>query len=183
MIKCWDSLTNKASKTLAAAIVDSRLDFAPLSWLAHPFQIWLAFSMSRILLLEWSHENHGSATSHLLFLICIGFYSGSPQNQLWNCYTVTFRVLQFQQPSYLAFLIPKSFSSVVSNIECIAKLSVVHSNSSSFQKCSKNSLFSCLLTLTVVENLVRPNQFNLSHVVIQRQLLPSTQPGNTILST
>ena len=44
-----------------------------LSWLAHPFQISLAFSVSRMLLLEWSHKNLGSATSRLFFLICIGF--------------------------------------------------------------------------------------------------------------
>ena len=38
-----------------------------------PFQISLAFSMFRMLLLEWSHKNLGSATLHLFFLICIGF--------------------------------------------------------------------------------------------------------------
>ena len=46
---------------------------ATLSWLAHLFQIWLAFSLSRILLLGWLHENLGSATSHLFSLIYIGF--------------------------------------------------------------------------------------------------------------
>ena len=36
-------------------------------------QISLAFSMFRMLSLEWSHKNLGSATLHLFFLICIGF--------------------------------------------------------------------------------------------------------------
>ena len=36
-----------------------------------------------------------------------------------------------------------------------------------------NIIYSCLLTLTVVQNLVWPNQLNVSHFVIQRQLLPS----------
>ena len=69
------SLTTEASKTIAAAIGGSRLDFC--NWLAHPFQIWLAFSVSRILLLELSHKNLGSATSHLFFRICIGFRSAT----------------------------------------------------------------------------------------------------------
>ena len=67
------SLTTEASKTIAAAIVGSRLDFCNSLLTAHPFQIWLAFSVSRILLLELSHKNLGSATSHLSFWICIGF--------------------------------------------------------------------------------------------------------------
>ena len=46
---------------------------ATLSWLAHPFQIWLAFSVFRILLLELSHKNLGSATLLLFSRICIGF--------------------------------------------------------------------------------------------------------------
>ena len=67
------SLTIETSKTIAAAIVGSRLDFCNSSWLAHPFQIWLAFSVFRILLLELSHKNLGSATLRLFSRICIGF--------------------------------------------------------------------------------------------------------------
>ena len=36
-----------------------------------------------------------------------------------------------------------------------------------------NITYSCLFTLTVVQNLVRSNQLNVSHFVIQHQLLPS----------
>ena len=36
-----------------------------------------------------------------------------------------------------------------------------------------NIICSSLLTLTVVQNLARPNQLNASHLVMQRQLLPS----------
>ena len=39
-----------------------------------------------------------------------------------------------------------------------------------------NITYSSLLTLTVVQNLVRSNQLNLSHFVIQRQLLPLRRP-------
>ena len=39
-----------------------------------------------------------------------------------------------------------------------------------------NITYSGLLTLTVVQNLVRSNQLNVSHFVIHRQLLPSHSP-------
>ena len=39
-----------------------------------------------------------------------------------------------------------------------------------------NIPYSCLLTLTVVQNLVRSNQLNVSHFVIQHQLRPSHSP-------
>ena len=39
-----------------------------------------------------------------------------------------------------------------------------------------NIIYSCLLTLTVVQNLVWSNQLNVSHFVIQCQLLPSHSP-------
>ena len=57
--------------------------------------------MFRMLSLEWSHKNLGSATFRLFFLICIGFRFATelPLKSL--------RLLQFQQPSYLASLIPK----------------------------------------------------------------------------
>ena len=51
-----------------------------------------------------------------------------------------------------------------------------------------NILYSCLLTLTVVQNLVWSNQLNVSHFVIQCQLLPShspwitCHPSNSVLS-
>ena len=39
-----------------------------------------------------------------------------------------------------------------------------------------NITYSCLLTLTVVRNLVRSNQLNVSRFVIHRQLMPSHVP-------
>ena len=67
------SLTAEASKTIAAAIVGAGLKFCNSPRLAHFFQIWLTFSLSRMLLLGRSHKNLGSAASHLFSLICIGF--------------------------------------------------------------------------------------------------------------
>ena len=118
--------------------------------------------------------------------------------------TVTYRVLQFQQPSYLASLIPryvparalrsssslsicvptckttmaasKSFSSVASGIwnalpnhlSSVPTLPV-------FRRALKHHLF-LLAYLTVVQKLVWSNQLNVSHFVIQCQLLPSHSP-------
>ena len=62
--------TAEASKTIAAALVGSRLDFCnPLVTSVSN----LTFSLSKIVLLGWSHKNLGSATSNLFYLICIGF--------------------------------------------------------------------------------------------------------------
>ena len=74
------SLTTEASKTIAAAIVGPRLDFCN-SLLAGTS----VSNLSRILVLEWSHKNLGSATSRLSFLICIGFrFATELYHQ--NCY-------------------------------------------------------------------------------------------------
>ena len=44
-----------------------------------------------------------------------------------------------------------------------------------------NITYSSLLALTVVQKLVGSDQLNVSHFVIQRQLLPRTAPpGNTL---
>ena len=113
---------------------------------------------------------------------------------------VTFRVPQFQQPSYLSSLIlryvparalrssssfsicvpphkttmatSKLFTSVASNIwnhlSSIPTLPLLEELS--------NITYFSLLTLTVVQNLVRSNQLNVSHFVIQCQLLPLHHP-------
>ena len=68
------------------------------------------------------------------------------------------------------------FYSCFKYLECIAKSSVVHSNSLLLLEELTNITCSCFLTLTVGQNLVRSNQLNVSHFVIQRQLLPSHSP-------
>ena len=72
----------------------------------------------------------------------------------------------------------KSFSSY---LECTAKSSDVHPNSSSFHEELSNIIYSCFFTLTVVQNRVRSNQLNVSHFVIQCQLYTAiAQPGNSM---
>ena len=157
---------------------------ATLSWLAHPLQIWPTFSVSRILLLEWSHKNLGLATSHLFFLICIGFRFAT-ELALKLLHTVTFRVCTgastpfffshyefphvkppYQPPNHLLLQISGTHCQIICHPFQLFLL---------LEELS-NITYSCLLTLTVVHNLVRSNQFNVSHFVIQRQLLPSHSP-------
>ena len=47
---------------------------------------------------------------------------------------------------------------------------------SAFRRALSNIIYSCLLTLTVVQNLVGSNQLNVPHFVILYQLLPSHSP-------
>ena len=77
---------------------------ATLSWLALPFQIWIAFSWSWKLLLEWSPTNLCSVASHLFFLICIGFRFTTKLCSKIAVVWLYFMVLNFQQPSCLASL-------------------------------------------------------------------------------
>ena len=195
------SLTTEASKTIAVAIVGSRLDYCNslLAVLAHPFQISLAFSMFRMLSLEWLHKNLGSATLHLFFLICIGFLfatelalkslrllsgcSNFSSQLIWH---LSFQNMYRREHSALLqfclYVFPhvKPPSQPPNLFHLLLQISGTHCQ----VICHPFQLFllleelsnitcSCLLTLTVVRNLVRPSQLNLSRFVIHRQLLPS----------
>ena len=107
--------------------------------------------------------------------------------------TVTFRVFQFQQPSYLSSLIPSTplffvfqyaFPHVKppwqppNHFHLLLQIFGMHCQiiCRPFQlflllEELSNITYSCLLTPTVVQNLVRSNQLNVSRFVIQRQLL------------
>ena len=67
------SLTTEACKTIAAAIVGSRLDYCNLFLLARPFQTWLAYNLFKIHLPGSLLKNLVFATSHPFSLSCIGF--------------------------------------------------------------------------------------------------------------
>ena len=155
--------------------------------------------MSRILLLEWSHKNLGFVISHLSFLICIGFrfateliskmprllsvcsnFSSHPilhissQDMYWREHSALLHLCQYvfplvkppwQPPNPFHLLL--QISGMHCQIICrpIQLFLLLEELS--------NITYSSLLTLTVVRNLVRLNQLNVSHFVIQRQLLPS----------
>ena len=172
---------------------------ATLSWLAHPFQISLALSMFRMLSLEWSHKHLGSATSHLFFLICIGFrfatelalkllrlLSGfsnfSSQLILHLSSQSMYRREHSARFQFCLYVFPhvKPPSQPPNLFHLLLQISGTHCQviCHSFQLFPlleelSNITCSCVLTRTVVRNLVRSNQLNLSRFVIHRQLLPS----------
>ena len=158
--------------------------------------------MSRILLLEWSHKNLGSATSRLFFLICIGFWFAtslalkllrllsecsnfsshsilhlSSQDMYRREHSALLRLCQYvfpyvkppwQPPNHFHLLLQ------IFGLHC----QIICRPFQLFLLLEElsNITYSCLLTLKVVQNLVRSNQLNVSHFVIQRQLLPSHSP-------
>ena len=157
-------LTTEASKTIAAAIVGSRLDFCnslladtSISNLTH-----LHFVQNTLALVITQKPRFCHITPVLSDL----HWLPVRHRISFKIATVTFRVLQFQQPSYLSSLIPRyvparafrsssSFSRCVpprkttmatlkifciccfKYLECITKF--FHSNSSCFQKSSQTS--------------------------------------------
>ena len=175
---------------------------ATLSWLAHPFQIWLAFSVSRILLLELSHKSLGSATSRPYFRICIGFrfatelvlkllrllsecsnlsshptFHLSSQDMYRHDHSALLRVSQYaflkvkpplQLPNHFHLLL-RIFGMLCQTIYLPFQLFLLLEELS-------NITYSSSLTLTVVQNLVGSYQLNVSHFVIQRQLLLQRRP-------
>ena len=175
---------------------------ATLSWLAHPFQIWLAFSVSSILLLELSHKILGSATSHLSFRICIGFrfatelvsklprllsecsnLSSHPIFHLSSqdmCRREHFALLRLSQYAFLhvkpPWQLPNHFHLLLQIFGMHCQTICLPFQLFLFSKELSNISYSSLLTLTVVQNLATSNQLNVSHFVIQRQLLPLRRP-------
>ena len=158
--------------------------------------------MSRILLLEWSQINLGSATSHLFFLICIGSrfatelalkllrllsecsnFSSHPILHLSSQSMYRREHSALIQLRQYVFLHVKPPSQPPNHFHLLLQISGTHCQiiCHPFQlflllKELSNITHSCLLTLTVVRNLVRSNQLNVSHFVTQRQLLPSHSP-------
>ena len=135
------------------------MTIAILCSLAHPFPTWPASSLFRIPLHALWPKSLASIISRLFCLSCTDFPVCHRMN--FKIATITHRVLQFQQPSYLAVLIPRyapvrslrSSSSLsicapytqnlpgnlqiificrTKTLEFTAKPSFVHSNSSCF---------------------------------------------------
>ena len=145
-----------------------------------------------------------SVMSHHTCSLWYALASGSPQNIIFTIATVTFRVLQYQQSSYLASLIPryvptralrsssslsvcfpprrttmatsKSFSSVLRVYRMHCRIICRSSQFFRLLEELSNIIYSCLLTLTVVQNRIRSDQLSVSHFVIHRQPMPSHSP-------
>ena len=119
--------------------------------------------------------------------------------------TVTFRVLQSQQPSYLSSLIPRyvyrrdhsalirvyqyaflhvkpalqlpnHFHLLLQIFGMLCQIIFLPFKLFLLLEELSDITYSSSFTLTVVQNLVRSNQLNVSHFVIQRQPLPLRRP-------
>ena len=193
------SLTTDASKTIAAAIVGSRLDFCN-SLLAGTS----VSNLTRLQRVQNTLAAQKPRFCHITPVLSDLHWLPVRHTISFKIATVTFRVLQSQPPSYLSSLIPryvparalrssssfsicvpprkttmatsKSFSSVASNIWNALPNHLSSIPTIPFLEELSNITYSSLLTLTVVQNLVRSNQLNVSHFVIQRQLLPLRRP-------
>ena len=196
------SLTTEASKTIAAAIVGSRLDFCN--------SLLAGTSVSNLTRLQRVQNTLARVVAqkprfcHITPVLSDLHWLPVRHRISFKISTVTFRVLQSQQPSYLSSLIPryvsaralrssssfsicvpprkttmaasKSFSSVASNIGMHCQTICLPFQLLLFLEEFSNITYSSLLTLTVVQHLVRSNQLNVSHFVIQRQLLLMRRP-------
>ena len=95
------SLTTEASKTIAAAIVGSRLDFCN-SLLADTSVSNLAHQNTLARVVAQKHR-----FCHITPVLSDLHWIPVRHRISFKIATVTYRVLQFQQPSYLASFIPK----------------------------------------------------------------------------
>ena len=196
------SLTTEASKTIAAAIVGSRLDYCNSLLAGTSISNLTRLQRVQNTLARVVAENLGSATSHLFFLICIGFrfatelalkllrlpsecsnFSShhilhlSSQSMYRREHSALLQLCQY------VFLHVKPPSQPPNHFHLLLQISGTHCQiiCHPFQlfllfEELLNITYSCLLTLTVVRNLVRSNQLNVSRSVIQSQLLPSLSP-------
>ena len=99
------SLTTEACKTVAAAIVGWKLDYCNSLLLVRLFRIWLACSLSRTHLLGSLPRNLAFAILRLFLLISTGL--PIRHRISFKIASIAFKVLHFQQPSYLAALVPR----------------------------------------------------------------------------
>ena len=197
------SLTTEASKTIAAAIVGSRLDFCN--------SLLAGTSVSNLTRLQRVQNTLARVVAqkprfcHITPVLSDLHWLPVRHRISFKIATVTFKVLQSQQPSYLSSLIPRyvparalrssssfslcvpprkttmatseSFSSVAPSIwnslpnhlSSIPTLPV-------FRRALKHHLFLLAYPIAVVQNLARSYQLNVSHFVIQRQLLLLRRP-------
>ena len=196
------SLTTDASKTIAAAIVGSRLDFCN--------SLLAGTSVSNLARLQRVQNTLARVVAqkprfcHITPVLSDLHWLPVRHRISFKIATVTYRVLQFQQPSYLASLIPRYVPARAlrflhlcqyvfphvkppwqppNHSHLLLRVSGMHCRTICrpphlflFLEELSNIIYSCLLTLTVVQNLVWSSQLNVSHFAIQCQLLPSHSP-------
>ena len=121
--------------------------------LEHLFQIWLAFSLSRILLLGWSHKNITPVLSELHWL---------PVRQRISFKIATVTLSAPVSAAILSCISHPKICTICLPVQLFLLLEEL-----------SNITYSYSLTPTVAQNLVWSNQLSLSRFVTKRQLLPS----------
>ena len=197
------SLTTEASKTIAVAIVGSRLDFCnsllagtSISNLTHLQHV--QNTLTRVV----ARKPRFCHITHLFFLICIDFrfatelalklllllsecsnFSSHPILHLSSQSMYRREHSALLQPCQSVFPHVKPPLQSSNHFHLLLLISGMHCQiiCHPFQPFLlleelSNITYSCLLTLTVVRNLVRSNQLNVSHFVIHRQILLSHNP-------
>ena len=149
----------------------------------------------------WHNKTLGPATSHLFSLTCIGFRFATELplkslRLLTGCYnfnshpTLLLSSLDMCRRELSALLLcqyvfphvkppwqPPNHSHLLLRVPGMhCRVICRPSQLFLFLEELSNIIYSCLLTLTVVQNLVWSNQLNVSRFVIQCQLLPSHSP-------
>ena len=124
---------------------------------------------------QWSRASRVCATRN--FVHEIKYFTRRQDKPIgWNVYTMFCIIFIFVNMCSHTMAASKSFSSVASGIWNDCRIICRLSKLFLFLEELSNIIYSCLLTLTVVQNLVWSNQLNVSHFVIQCQLLPSHSP-------
>ena len=196
------SLTTEASKTIAAAIVGSRLDFCNSRLAGTSVSNLTRLQLVQNTLARVVAQNLGSVASHLFFLTFIGFrfttelvlkllrlllrcsnFSSHPILQLSS--PDMYRHEHFALLHRCQYVFPheKPPWLTLNHFHLLLQTSGIHCQIifRPFQlflllEELSNIIYSCLLTLTVVQNLARLDQLSVSRLVMQHQLLPLHSP-------
>ena len=145
------------------------------SWIFQDASIWDVFSRQLV-------QNTLARVSFSFKIATVTFKSATISTAILSCISHPKICMEASTPLFFIFVIicsptmatSKSFSSVGSNIW--NALPSRPSQLFRFLEELSNIIYSCLLTLTVVQNLVWSNQLNISHFMIQRQLLSLHSP-------
>ena len=150
------SLTTEASKTIAAAIVGSRLDFCN-SLLAGTSVSNLA-RLQRVQNTLARVVTQKTRSCHITPVLFDLHWLPVRHRITFKIATVTYRVLQFQQPSYLASLIPRYVPARALRSSS-SSLSICVPTRKTTMAASKIILICCFgcLECTAESSVVRPN--------------------------
>ena len=145
-----------------------KISTTPFNWPSHP---WSNMEVTSILV----HVTRACKMS----LVCSTQFVGKPEGGQ-QCRPEHSALLWLSQYAFLhvkpPWQLPNHFHLLLQIFGMHCQTICLPSQLFLFLEELSNITYSSLLTLTVVQNLVRSNQLNVSHFVIQHQLLPLRRP-------